>query len=75
MVKGSVNCIDEEGKKSTASDSDTEVFVLVGGKKKKAKVKEDGTFILKAKLAARTKIVCWATNINGTGYKRTVVVK
>ena len=75
-IRGSVHLIDENYKKSTVSASDTVVHISYNGKTHKTKPKSNGDFVWKAKnLKAGTKITCWATNVNGTGFKKHITVK
>lgn len=69
-IKGKVRFINTEGKDTSRDVSKTEVYVKIGKKKYKAKVRTDGTFVVKVKKMKKgTRVVYWASNVNGTGVK------
>lgn len=68
-IEGTVHLIGSDGKHASVSESKTKVYVKVGNKKYTAKVKDSGKFTVKVKkkLKKRTRVVYWASNVNGTG--------
>lgn len=67
-IEGTVHLIGSDGKHASVSESKTKVYVKVGSKKYTAKVKDNGKFTVKVKkLKKNTKVVYWASNVNGTG--------
>ena len=69
-IEGKVRFISTEGKDTSRDASKTKVYIRIGKKTYKANVHTDGTFAVKVKkMKKRTRVVYWASNINGTGVK------
>ncbi len=78
-ITGKVDLVGSDSDENTVKNTKTKVFIYINGKKRRAAVKKDGSFSVRLKKKARPKkkdkIVCVASNLNGSSAKRTVCVK
>lgn len=75
IIRGTVHLIGSEDE-PTVKNTGTVVYFLVGSKKYKALVHNNGTFrVVVKKMKKGTKIYYWAENNNGVGKRGSVVVR